>query len=111
MLMNELYLLGELVVIYVLIIFCNNNLLLFHYDTISDAAHTIHPLAGQGLNQGLADVQCLSKVIEYGVTTGQDLGKLYLFIHLFYFIHFLISYRSFIIVILFHEIKRKSAVA
>ncbi|RHZ57895.1 hypothetical protein Glove_382g32 [Diversispora epigaea] len=45
---------------------------------VGDAAHTIHPLAGQGLNQGLADVQCLAKVIEYGITTGQDLGNLQL---------------------------------
>ncbi|CAG8784739.1 15170_t:CDS:2, partial [Cetraspora pellucida] len=40
---------------------------------VGDAAHTIHPLAGQGLNQGLADVQSLVKVIEHGVITGQDL--------------------------------------
>ncbi|CAG8741444.1 12591_t:CDS:2, partial [Dentiscutata erythropus] len=45
---------------------------------IGDAAHTIHPLAGQGLNQGLADVQSLVKVIEHGVVTGQDLGNIQL---------------------------------
>ena len=41
---------------------------------VGDAAHTIHPLAGQGLNQGQGDVQSLAKAIEYSVTHGQDIG-------------------------------------
>lgn len=41
---------------------------------VGDAAHTIHPLAGQGLNQGQADVESLVKTIEYSVIHGQDIG-------------------------------------
>ncbi|OAA32747.1 ubiquinone biosynthesis monooxygenase COQ6 [Moelleriella libera RCEF 2490] len=43
---------------------------------VGDAAHTIHPLAGQGLNQGQGDVQSLMQAIEYAVAHGQDLGTL-----------------------------------
>jgi ubiquinone biosynthesis monooxygenase Coq6 len=42
---------------------------------VGDAAHTIHPLAGQGLNQGQADVASLVKTIERAVETGQDIGS------------------------------------
>ncbi|ROT37253.1 ubiquinone biosynthesis monooxygenase COQ6 [Sodiomyces alkalinus F11] len=42
---------------------------------IGDAAHAIHPLAGQGLNQGQGDVQSLARTIEYAVSHGQDLGS------------------------------------
>ncbi|KAL8686887.1 MAG: hypothetical protein Q9218_006791 [Villophora microphyllina] len=41
---------------------------------IGDAAHTVHPLAGQGLNMGLADVQSLANTIEYTVKHGGDIG-------------------------------------
>ncbi|OTA93670.1 hypothetical protein M434DRAFT_30805 [Hypoxylon sp. CO27-5] len=41
---------------------------------VGDAAHTIHPLAGQGLNQGQGDVESLSRTIEYAVSHGQDIG-------------------------------------
>ncbi|KAL7746889.1 putative ubiquinone biosynthesis monooxygenase [Sorochytrium milnesiophthora] len=40
-----------------------------------DAAHTIHPLAGQGLNLGMADVDALSRVLETAVQQGQDFGN------------------------------------
>ncbi|KAI9792540.1 MAG: putative ubiquinone biosynthesis monooxygenase [Peltula sp. TS41687] len=43
---------------------------------VGDAAHTIHPLAGQGLNQGQADVQVLAQTIQHAVLHGQDIGTL-----------------------------------
>lgn len=41
-----------------------------------DAAHTIHPLAGQGLNLGLGDATALASTIQYAVEHGMDLGDL-----------------------------------
>ncbi|RYP47056.1 hypothetical protein DL768_006851 [Monosporascus sp. mg162] len=41
---------------------------------VGDAAHTIHPLAGQGLNQGQGDVESLARTIEYAASHGQDIG-------------------------------------
>ena len=42
---------------------------------LGDAAHTIHPLAGQGLNQGLGDSQSLAKHIGNAVAVGKDIGS------------------------------------
>ena len=38
-----------------------------------DAAHTVHPMAGQGLNLGLADVQVLVTCLEKANRAGMDL--------------------------------------
>ncbi|MFM2486533.1 FAD-dependent monooxygenase [Celerinatantimonas yamalensis] len=42
---------------------------------VGDAAHTIHPLAGQGVNLGFADVQALAMTIKTLAAKGDDLGK------------------------------------
>lgn len=42
---------------------------------IGDAAHTVHPLAGQGVNMGFGDAFSLSKVIAEGVAVGSDIGE------------------------------------
>ncbi len=46
---------------------------------IGDAAHTIHPLAGQGLNMGLADAESLADAISSAVAVGCDIGSSYFF--------------------------------
>ncbi|KAJ7155492.1 ubiquinone biosynthesis hydrox [Mycena crocata] len=42
---------------------------------IGDAAHTVHPLAGQGLNLGLADVESLTRCIHNALLQGGDIGS------------------------------------
>nr|WP_206066262.1 UbiH/UbiF/VisC/COQ6 family ubiquinone biosynthesis hydroxylase [Novosphingobium sp. ERN07] len=41
---------------------------------IGDAAHGMHPIAGQGLNVGLRDVAALVEVLADGVRLGLDVG-------------------------------------
>ena len=41
---------------------------------IGDAAHTVHPLAGQGVNLGFQDVACLSELILKLVQQKRDYG-------------------------------------
>lgn len=41
---------------------------------IGDAAHSVHPLAGQGLNLGLGDAKELAEVLSSAVRGGADLG-------------------------------------
>ncbi len=43
---------------------------------VGDAAHTIHPLAGQGVNLGFADVVALAETINAAVTRREDFASL-----------------------------------
>jgi 2-octaprenyl-6-methoxyphenol hydroxylase len=42
---------------------------------VGDAAHVIHPIAGQGLNMGLRDVAALAEVIVDAARLGTDFGQ------------------------------------
>ena len=41
---------------------------------VGDAAHAIHPIAGQGLNLGFRDVAAIAEVLVEGARLGLDLG-------------------------------------
>ncbi len=42
---------------------------------LGDAAHTLHPLAGQGVNFGLMDAECLAKIMIEAQLQGRDMGS------------------------------------
>ncbi len=42
---------------------------------VGDAAHSIHPIAGQGLNLGLKDVAALAEVLVDARRRGEDIGS------------------------------------
>lgn len=53
----------------------------FHYCVtrvalIGDAAHTVHPLAGQGMNLGFGDAAALAAALEAALGAGEDAGDL-----------------------------------
>jgi 2-octaprenyl-6-methoxyphenol hydroxylase len=41
---------------------------------IGNAAHTLHPIAGQGFNLGIRDVAALAEVLSTALEQGQDIG-------------------------------------
>jgi len=43
---------------------------------VGDAAHGVHPIAGQGLNLGLRDVGALAQVLVEAARRGEDIGAL-----------------------------------
>lgn len=43
---------------------------------VGDAAHVVHPLAGQGLNAGLKDVAALAEIVTDAARRGEDIGRL-----------------------------------
>ena len=56
-----------------------------HVVLIGDAAHTAHPLAGQGVNMGFGDAFALSRVIAEGIAVGSDIGEVCVFAKKFLF--------------------------
>ena len=42
---------------------------------VGDAAHAVHPIAGQGLNAGLKDVAALAEVLADAIRLGEDIGR------------------------------------
>lgn len=47
---------------------------------VGDAAHTMHPMAGQGLNLGMGDIKTLALLVKEAVDSGMDVGGTSLFL-------------------------------
>ncbi len=62
-----------------------NNYASKHVVLIGDAAHTVHPLAGQGVNMGFGDAFALSRIIAEGIAVGSDIGEVHVFTKNFFF--------------------------
>ena len=47
-----------------------------HVALVGDAAHGLHPIAGQGLNAGMRDIAALVQIISEAQKRGEDYGNL-----------------------------------
>ncbi|SHG73297.1 UbiH/UbiF/VisC/COQ6 family ubiquinone biosynthesis hydroxylase [Marivita hallyeonensis] len=52
-----------------------NNFVADRVALVGDAAHGVHPIAGQGLNAGLRDVAALAHVISHAARRGEDFAS------------------------------------
>ncbi|WP_108893512.1 UbiH/UbiF/VisC/COQ6 family ubiquinone biosynthesis hydroxylase [Palleronia abyssalis] len=53
-----------------------NRLVADRMALVGDAAHAVHPIAGQGLNAGLKDVAALAEVLILARRRGEDIGRI-----------------------------------
>ncbi|WP_233421973.1 FAD-dependent monooxygenase [Ruegeria profundi] len=53
-----------------------NSFIADHLALVGDAAHGMHPIAGQGLNAGLRDVGALAEVLTLAGRRGEDIGSI-----------------------------------
>ncbi len=53
-----------------------NSFVAEHLALVGDAAHGMHPIAGQGLNAGLRDVGALAEVLTLAGRRGEDIGSI-----------------------------------
>ena len=52
----------------------SNDLVASRVALVGDAAHGVHPIAGQGLNAGVRDVAALAEVLTDATRRGEDIG-------------------------------------
>ncbi|MEO1106949.1 MAG: FAD-dependent monooxygenase [Pseudomonadota bacterium] len=52
-----------------------NSFIADHLALVGDAAHGMHPIAGQGLNAGLRDVGALAEVLTLAGRRGEEIGS------------------------------------